>query len=557
VRKISSGNPLPPFRVGTTTDYRWTPASGPGSSFATADPVEGMLVRVNGPLRVARVGPGAGLPANTAWLCVNADGSAPGDSIYVDGYQLTSSNIIGPALGTTVDWVRGIMRRASPGGVDAWIISLRGPDDQSVQAPPNLSEAYPIAENKLRLTFDKNLDLASAQNPANYSLGSKLSGSTVDNAVVLGGSGTMVDLTITDVLPRLTVESIQSKNIGSATCPACLSPAQSLSFILGILSCLEVQTPLVDSLMADPCLDKSRFAGPSSGLGERVTVRGVLVHWYGGGDNLFYMQDAGGGPRTGVAAYNVPFGPVEGHQYLLAARVQEYYGMTELNNPVAMIDEGFVGVPAPYLTTVGALADQSCDPNQETLNAEDFEDVLVRVENAKVVPFNTEPYLPQPGGSFRVVGLPERTDTLLVSNSAGSYTFAADTSMVLNINGCLYFSLDRGPRLWPRSNADIAVSGTGVEPGTPIELALGVSPNPGATHRISFALPRKTAVKLGVYDVLGRRVAVLAEGELPAGRYTREWDGRSRGGLQSPAGVYFYRLEAGPEVRTFRAVKLD
>jgi len=87
--------------------------------------------------------------------------------------------------------------------------------------------------------------------------------------------------------------------------------------------------------------------------------------------------------------------------------------------------------------------------------------------------------------------------------------------------------------------------GDGVEPGTPIELALGVSPNPGATHRISFALPRKTAVKLGVYDVLGRRVAVLAEGELPAGRYTREWDGRSRGGLQSPAGVYFYRLEAG------------
>jgi hypothetical protein len=42
----------------------------------------------------------------------------------------------------------------------------------------------------------------------------------------------------------------------------------------------------------------------------------------------------------------------------------------------------------------------------------------------------------------------------------------------------------------------------------------------------------------------------LAEGALPAGPASRLWDGRDEAGHQVPAGVYFYRLEAGGEVLT-------
>jgi hypothetical protein len=50
-------------------------------------------------------------------------------------------------------------------------------------------------------------------------------------------------------------------------------------------------------------------------------------------------------------------------------------------------------------------------------------------------------------------------------------------------------------------------------------------------------------VKLVVYDMLGREVAVLANGRYPAGRYTFTFDAA---GLAS--GMYFCRLTARPEV---------
>ncbi len=72
-------------------------------------------------------------------------------------------------------------------------------------------------------------------------------------------------------------------------------------------------------------------------------------------------------------------------------------------------------------------------------------------------------------------------------------------------------------------------------------------PNPfNPTTRIRYALPQRAHVRLSVYDVQGRRVAVLVASEQPAGRYEVAFEA---GAL--PSGVYFYRLEAG----AFRAVR--
>jgi hypothetical protein len=334
---------------------------------------------------------------------------------------------------------------------------------------------------------------------------------------------------------------------------------QSRTFILGVLSCLEVQTPRADSLAGDPCLDKSRFAGNGSAWGTRITVRGIMVKDYGV-QRLRLMQDAAGGPRSGVVAYNVPFGMQVGRKYLLACAAMEFYTMTELSNPVALIDEGVVAVPAPQLSTVGALADVSCDPNQETLNGEDYEGVLIRVENVKVVPFNTEPRLPSPGGAFRIAGpAPSYPDTILVSNYNATYTTATalDTGAVVHVNGMLHVD-EFGSRIYPRDDSDIEiVIHIGAEPKALAALSFSVHPNPGTAQRVSFVLPQKARVELGVYDLLGRRVTVLAKGELAAGEYARNWNGRAADGTQTPSGVYFYRLVVGKEIRTLRAVKLN
>jgi hypothetical protein len=52
-------------------------------------------------------------------------------------------------------------------------------------------------------------------------------------------------------------------------------------------------------------------------------------------------------------------------------------------------------------------------------------------------------------------------------------------------------------------------------------------------------------VGLAVFDLLGREVAVLHRGALPAGRHTFAWDATG-----VPSGVYFVRLETlGPRQR--------
>ncbi|GEM_PF-3157252 len=52
-------------------------------------------------------------------------------------------------------------------------------------------------------------------------------------------------------------------------------------------------------------------------------------------------------------------------------------------------------------------------------------------------------------------------------------------------------------------------------------------------------------VTIGVYDLLGRKVAMLVDEEKPAGKYTVEWDGTSDDHIQLSGGVYFVRMESG------------
>ncbi len=57
---------------------------------------------------------------------------------------------------------------------------------------------------------------------------------------------------------------------------------------------------------------------------------------------------------------------------------------------------------------------------------------------------------------------------------------------------------------------------------------------------------------LEVYDVAGRRVAVLANEVMSTGRHAIEWSATGR-----PSGVYFCRLttEAGVESRTMVVIR--
>ena len=70
------------------------------------------------------------------------------------------------------------------------------------------------------------------------------------------------------------------------------------------------------------------------------------------------------------------------------------------------------------------------------------------------------------------------------------------------------------------------------------------TPNPfGLRTSIGFTLARSGRVRLGVFDLAGRRVRSLLEGERGAGRHDVAWDGRDDAGRAVRAGSYRYRLE--------------
>jgi hypothetical protein len=82
------------------------------------------------------------------------------------------------------------------------------------------------------------------------------------------------------------------------------------------------------------------------------------------------------------------------------------------------------------------------------------------------------------------------------------------------------------------------------------------APNPArGTTAVSYALARAGHVHLGVYDVSGRLVRQLVDGERRAGAETVVWNGTDKSGARLGAGVYFVRL-AGPGLRETRRVIL-
>jgi hypothetical protein len=74
-------------------------------------------------------------------------------------------------------------------------------------------------------------------------------------------------------------------------------------------------------------------------------------------------------------------------------------------------------------------------------------------------------------------------------------------------------------------------------------------PNPfNPSTQITFTLAKSSKVTLEVYDILGRQVATLINGDLrSAGRHEMQF---TADGLAS--GVYFYRLNADQKIATMK-----
>jgi len=72
----------------------------------------------------------------------------------------------------------------------------------------------------------------------------------------------------------------------------------------------------------------------------------------------------------------------------------------------------------------------------------------------------------------------------------------------------------------------------------------GASPNPfNAKTCVQFELPEDMQVTLTVTDILGRKIATLADGRFEAGCHSVIWDGLTLGGDPVSSGIYMYSLK--------------
>lgn len=80
----------------------------------------------------------------------------------------------------------------------------------------------------------------------------------------------------------------------------------------------------------------------------------------------------------------------------------------------------------------------------------------------------------------------------------------------------------------------------------PVKFALAAVPNPfNAATRIDFAIPEAGTFTLKIYDIRGRLITNLDEGERTIGSYSTEWNGNNKSGEAVPAGVYFCQFRSG------------
>ncbi len=542
-RKVSSGHALPPFFVGTTTQLKELAATLP--LYADAEQYEGCLVRITDPMTVVRTSLTGGLggtnnPPN--FLVINA--SAPSDTVFIDANKLTT--YAPPPVGTPISSVQGILNQNARG----YRIMLRSGNDIVVNTPPNMTDAYPVTDNIIKVKFDRDVTAGSATTLTNYSLASF---GSIDAAVMQGTDAVLV--TITNGLLHGDLETITVNGVTGVVAGQTMTTPQSSTFVNGILTAEEVQRANPDSLSATPpCVDRSRFAGPGGQItqgpvGTRASMAGVMGARYG---TIYYMMDGTDIERGGVAAFAPPATLLTGQRYRLTGGVQEFFGETEFSNIIEVEALGAGTVPTPEVLTVAEARADTCDFSAVLTDGEDYEGVLVTVPFVKVV--QRFPTLPTNGFHIADQSFP---DTIFVQNFNGvlSPLVSPPLGQLVTVTGVIHYE-SGSFRIIPRNYGDITDLGAAGVGGGAGKLAFSVSPNPARNAKFSFTLPQAMDVEIGIYDVAGREIATVVSGHLAAGSYSRDWAGTDGEGHAVGAGVYFARMKAGGVQHAIRTVYL-
>ncbi|MCA9755826.1 MAG: T9SS type A sorting domain-containing protein [Candidatus Eisenbacteria bacterium] len=147
---------------------------------------------------------------------------------------------------------------------------------------------------------------------------------------------------------------------------------------------------------------------------------------------------------------------------------------------------------------------------------------------------------------------------IFISNDSGGHFFAfsqglspVTTMLQFTANDSYMFAGSAHSGVWRRLRP--GVSDATPQTADAAEPTLRNYPNPfGSTTRIRFDLPTDGAARLSVYDVAGRELGVLFDGEASAGSHEVEFAGDDL-----PTGLYLYRLDTNGRSEVGRMMRVE
>jgi hypothetical protein len=289
--------------------------------------------------------------------------------------------------------------------------------------------------------------------------------------------------------------------------------------------------------------------GPESGISKdtALLVTGDLEFDGGGFDawsslrfGIFYSDSAGKVQIDSVADSSYVWNGTETHTngYLFcplssSATAPNWSGPSQAGTWGAVVD-------GKWFSTNDAndyvLGNNLQEPPNATATAGTYQ-FAISIAPVSATSNDVRFYLTKDDGSYNFRGKIVDNHDPLVTQKFNSINFALNTNAGTSAMKMLNVKIDRGA---PLDSLLVGVEGT--ESLLPTQYSLSQNyPNPfNPTTTINFALPKAGDVSLVVYDILGRKVAELINGNLAAGYHTINFNASNYA-----SGVYFYRLQAG------------
>ncbi len=525
-------------------------ATGTAPNYLTGEKYEGMYVEFRNVVT-------SDANASNGTFAIN---DAQGNKIFIhdqSGYFTRRAHQLRtwdpPVNGTVLEYIRGVIGTGSQG----YVLRPMLPDDYKVGTviPPAISsvrrDLNTVGPNQSVTITSTITDLDGTVTEAKIYY--RVNSGTLNSIAMSLTTNNVWSGTIPGVQDSALVDYfIWAKDNGGNTSINPVDTSRSRYFYLVLNRPLTIQDV--------------QYAPFGNGLGGylnyRVTIRGICTadtsDLRGDGGSVSrraYIQN-GTGPWSGIWVAGL-FGDElrKGQDVTISGLIREINSHTAIDSVTQLIVHSS-GNPEPdaQLLTTGEIGGKT----KGTLSAEQWEGVLIRFNNVSVTNTNADGN-PGPGGggnsNFGEVLINDGTGNLRMETQEGphryhnnwSATLPANKTTALNvgdrftsIKGVLFFSFSNY-KIVPRKDDDFEGYQTGVEDELlPDKFILKQNyPNPfNPSTIIEYNLPEATKVTLKIYDLMGREVKTLVDGEFQSKGLYKYF--LNAGELTS--GVYFYKL---------------